>query len=207
MRHVFDDLARFFLRVDGRFLATLRALFTPGLLTEEYFKGRREKYEKPLRLYVVTLAGALLVGTNEDVVPTWAPAQDRQETATFAGFVSQHPQLISIVFMLLVCGGLTVAYWRKKLRFAEHFVFALHVGSQWNLIGLLSAVLRRFSTTAEAIVSLSLATVVLLAAQRRVYQESSLLTLWRALVMMITVMMSLVLIAVATALAAYLHSR
>lgn len=61
LRQVFDDLVRFFLRIDGKFLATLRGLAKPGFLTQEYFAGRREKYEKPLRLYVVTLALQLLL--------------------------------------------------------------------------------------------------------------------------------------------------
>src|SRR5688500_14449360 len=42
-----EDVARYLLRVDSRYPLTLRGLFVPGFLTEEYFRGRRERYEKP----------------------------------------------------------------------------------------------------------------------------------------------------------------
>ncbi len=40
---------------DGRFAATLRALFRrPGLLTREFLEGRRVRYISPLRLYLMS---------------------------------------------------------------------------------------------------------------------------------------------------------
>lgn len=40
--------------IDSRFFKTLRHLFIPGKLTNEYFIGRRKKYVHPLRLFLVT---------------------------------------------------------------------------------------------------------------------------------------------------------
>ena len=40
--------------LDSRFFRTLRYLFVPGVLTTEYFLGRRKKYVHPLRLFLVT---------------------------------------------------------------------------------------------------------------------------------------------------------
>src|SRR5689334_16072459 len=43
-----SDFSKYFLRVDSKFLRTLRFLVTrPGFLTLEYLAGRRERYEKP----------------------------------------------------------------------------------------------------------------------------------------------------------------
>src|SRR4051794_38930904 len=53
VRELISDVTRYFLRVDGKFLRTLRQLAKPGFLTQEYLRGRREAYEKPFRLFVV----------------------------------------------------------------------------------------------------------------------------------------------------------
>lgn len=53
-RELVKDFSKFFFRIDSKFLLTLRHLLTrPGFLTREYFAGRRERYERPLRLLVV----------------------------------------------------------------------------------------------------------------------------------------------------------
>lgn len=48
-----NELSRYFLKVDGKLLRTVRQLFRPGHLTVEYLRGRRERYEKPFKLFVV----------------------------------------------------------------------------------------------------------------------------------------------------------
>jgi hypothetical protein len=52
---------------DSRLWRTLRALLTrPGMLTREYFAGRRERYLPPIRLYLVlSVAFFLLLALNQ----------------------------------------------------------------------------------------------------------------------------------------------
>ncbi len=52
----FEDLAH----LDGKLIATLRHVFIPGKLTEEFFKGRHKSYAAPLQLFFV-LGGLFFV--------------------------------------------------------------------------------------------------------------------------------------------------
>ena len=57
----FEDL----LHLDGKLIATIRHVFIPGKLTEEFFKGRHKSYAAPLQLFLV-LGGLffLLISTK-----------------------------------------------------------------------------------------------------------------------------------------------
>ena len=77
MRAILSDFTRYFLRVDSKFLATLKGVFVPGFLTREYLAGRRERYEKPFRLYVV-------VNVLYFLVSAWVP-HGTFETGTSEG--------------------------------------------------------------------------------------------------------------------------
>ena len=57
-----QEAAHAFSPVDGTILPTLRALFTrPGLLTAEYFAGRRRRYMRPLAFFLVVNVAFFLV--------------------------------------------------------------------------------------------------------------------------------------------------
>lgn len=50
---ILEDSLEGFLHLDGKFLRTVRWLFTrPGFLTKEFIAGRRVSYTQPLRLYI-----------------------------------------------------------------------------------------------------------------------------------------------------------
>jgi uncharacterized protein DUF3667 len=50
---ILEDSLEGLLHLDGKFLRTVRLLFTrPGLLTREFIAGRRVAYTQPLRLYI-----------------------------------------------------------------------------------------------------------------------------------------------------------
>lgn len=49
IKDVFDTL----FNIDSRFFRTLGAIFMPGKLTIEYFKGRHKKYASPFRLFFI----------------------------------------------------------------------------------------------------------------------------------------------------------
>jgi len=61
VKDLLRDVTRYVFRVDGKFLLTLRKLLVPGLLTREYFAGRRERYERPFRFYLVINVAFFLV--------------------------------------------------------------------------------------------------------------------------------------------------
>ncbi|NJN35478.1 MAG: DUF3667 domain-containing protein [Saprospiraceae bacterium] len=48
------------LHLDGKFFTTLRHIFVPGKLTEEFFKGHHKRYAHPVQLFLV-LGGLMLV--------------------------------------------------------------------------------------------------------------------------------------------------
>jgi len=174
-----DDLVRFFLRVDGRFLATLKGLLTPGFLTREYLAGRRERYEKPLRLFIVTLALTLLVTPVDAFVhisvngaKVAAGSEVPPEAQAIIDAIGAHLQLISLLFVLYGTWVLTLVYRKQGVRFAEHFIFMLHLGTQSNLVGLLLVPVRLASpdlwTRASSLVSGALFVLAL----KHVHQET-----------------------------------
>jgi hypothetical protein len=68
LREFLREAAGRYVALDGRFWRTLIALsFRPGLLTREYFAGRRRRYVRPARLFLVLSIGlfALLRFTGE----------------------------------------------------------------------------------------------------------------------------------------------
>jgi hypothetical protein len=53
VRHVAHEVIHEFLHLDGKIFQTLRLLISrPGALTAEFFRGRRERYVSPVRLYL-----------------------------------------------------------------------------------------------------------------------------------------------------------
>src|SRR4029077_20764121 len=68
LREFLREAAGRYVALDGRFWRTLIALsFRPGWLTREYFAGRRRRYVRPARLFLVLSIGlfALLRFTGE----------------------------------------------------------------------------------------------------------------------------------------------
>lgn len=62
VKHFAHDAWHEIVHVDSKIWRTLKALITkPGLLTEEYRAGRKNKYVRPLRLYVILFAGFVLL--------------------------------------------------------------------------------------------------------------------------------------------------
>lgn len=64
--HFFNDVTHF----DGKFFTTMKPLlFKPGLLTEEYVKGRRASYLNPIRMYLFISALFFLVLMSVMTIP------------------------------------------------------------------------------------------------------------------------------------------
>ncbi len=67
--HFAHDLLHEFLHVDGKIFRTLKALLLkPGLLTEEYWRGRITFWFRPIRIFLIVVALNLLI-VHEGVGP------------------------------------------------------------------------------------------------------------------------------------------
>jgi hypothetical protein len=87
---ILEDSLEGFLHLDGKFLLTVRWLFTrPGFLTNEFNAGKRTKYTQPLRLYIFAsflfFAFSVLFGNQPGVGVTAKPE------ATLSGGVLTSP--------------------------------------------------------------------------------------------------------------------
>ncbi len=123
----FRDAFSEYFSFDHRLWQTLGLLIRkPGLLTNEYLAGRRARYTKPFRLYLIISAAYFLLR-----------AVVTEETQTFFGGVlavdasnaamlgTWLPRLMFVLvpsFALL----LKLFYVRARRLYAEHLVFALH---------------------------------------------------------------------------------
>lgn len=145
------------LNLDARVLRTVRLLlFRPGRLTREYLTGRRVRYVRPLRLYL--LAALLCFGVlalwpeasikltfkepgREEIrvrTPISVPAQDnpsridqgfRKAVADPEGFGEAVVANLPRAFFLLLpifALLLKLLYLRRGILYLDHLVFALH---------------------------------------------------------------------------------
>ncbi|MEL6636650.1 MAG: DUF3667 domain-containing protein [Bacteroidota bacterium] len=86
LRQLLSDFVDNFFNLDSRTFRSIRALFWPGFLTSEYFRGRHRNYIHPLRIFL--LSTVLLVATlswwlgdeiSLDVNPSEELMQDQTE--------------------------------------------------------------------------------------------------------------------------------
>lgn len=187
---------------------TLRLLvFKPGQLTREYWSGRRKRFLGPVKLYLVIFALQLVlysihrstaiydVRTLVAIDSTGKFAQRLDEWANKRGVPT--PQFVEeinsrwqrynywsqFVYPLFVALALKLILRRRRLYFAEHLIFALHILAFISLSYLVTwpfYVLFGIQTSPATIltaVSLAWAAVYFVLALRRAYAE-----LWLAAV-------------------------
>ncbi len=53
MHDLWHELSHYFTHVDNKIFITIRHLFVPGKLTDEFFKGHRKRYIQPINLFFV----------------------------------------------------------------------------------------------------------------------------------------------------------
>jgi Protein of unknown function (DUF3667) len=152
VRGLFGDAFHELTSIDGRLTRSIIALMSkPGLLTREWFEGRRGRYVKPFSLFLLLNVAFFLVQPHTDLLSykysnyvygRSATALHRVElvekqraklgdtaeqfvTRFNAGLQDQKKSLL--VFCIpVVAIGLAVMYaWRGRF-FAEHLVFSVH---------------------------------------------------------------------------------
>ncbi|HUQ50064.1 MAG TPA: DUF3667 domain-containing protein [Terriglobales bacterium] len=214
LKHFFHEAFHELLHLDSRLFRTLKhLLFTPGLLTVEYFAGCKARYFRPLRLYLVAFAlsfflyslykpvtlydfdRAIKADTTgvlekrmekkaERLHTTPAELSDRV-SQKWAGTVS----LLQLVYIFLLAGVLKLVYLPKHKFYVEHLVFCLHYYAFNFLVSSLLwpvyrwiGVMDPFGRTGWlAIAGLVLNTAYLYFALKRVYQDTTGVTAYRAI--------------------------
>ena len=126
-------------------------VFKPGELTREYWTGRRKAYFGPVKLYLVCFALSLLLYSIHEPTAVYdvrtltatspdaalaikmdrAAAERGLPLAVFMQEVSARWQsyisMSQLAYPLVVALALKLLFLRRRLYFAEHLIFALHV--------------------------------------------------------------------------------
>lgn len=149
LRHFLHDVVHELVHLDSKLFRTMRELVTkPGLLTAEYFAGRKKRYIAPLRLFLTLFAITFVAYTAVDAVAVYSikglesvdrkgqlhakfeqAAKKRGMTyAELAGSVEHRWQknmsLVSMVSILVIALVMKLLYRRRYL--TEHLVFGTH---------------------------------------------------------------------------------
>jgi hypothetical protein len=144
MHDLVHDVIHEFLHIDSKIFRTVKLLLLkPGLLTREYFEGRRVRYVSPLRLYlvfsVIYFAAAALVDR-----PAFRPDENAEVGALGAALglenmsAEEANRLMAdvqahwiprLMFALVPISALVVqlAARRTGRNYPQHLSFALHV--------------------------------------------------------------------------------
>jgi hypothetical protein len=144
------DMAHELLDVDGRTFRSVRHLFlSPGLLTREWFVGRRTPWLTPLRLYLMCSVAYFAVvalggGATLDVKVTGANEVDIVARLRQLGFESEQEMravvgaakvtwMPRVNFVLVPLFALLVALVRRDSgrRYPQHLWFGLHAHAAW----------------------------------------------------------------------------
>ena len=156
LRDVAHEVAHEFIHVDTRFVRSVRLLFTqPGVLTREYFQGRRSRYVSPLRLYLIFSVVFFAVSAYVGVPPAFTEDAKRGTVVNVGGvkisgdvfFKGRSQEEVSerlreaqihwparLMFVLVpICGQLVMIAARKSGRnYPQHLWFAFHLHAAYS---------------------------------------------------------------------------
>jgi hypothetical protein len=161
LRHYLAEALNVFANLESPVPRSFFALlFRPGLLTSEYFAGRRKRYLKPLQLFVFCnvffFFAQPLTGFNSLTTPlevhltgmpykqaarrmVGAEVERRQTTleeyrAGFDATIQNQAKSLVILMVPLLALALLPLYRRRRRYFVEHLVFATHFYSFFLLL-------------------------------------------------------------------------
>ena len=147
--------------IESGFFRSFSALITkPGLLTSEYFAGRRKPFLKPLQLFLFcniifffvqsytrfnTLSTPLYIHTHQTPYSGYArekvnkvllergtPFKEYQ--ARFDATIENQSKTLVVLMIPMFALLLQVLYWRAGRYFVEHLVFSIHFFSCFLLL-------------------------------------------------------------------------
>ncbi len=199
--HLWHDFLHEFTHLDGKIWRTIKALLIqPGLLTTEYWSGRRGLWVRPLRLYLVISALTLLLAPNA-AGPLGMRAGMKGEgniifgTQPFRTGISpvsdEFNHRIQSVYLwtrYLSLAGFAAASLllarKKQPYYGAHLIFAMHF---YSFEYLLSGLMVRTFPMANPSVGLLAGWIYLLLAVRRIYGLSWLRSAGRSFLLYIAV--------------------
>ncbi|HLJ47985.1 MAG TPA: DUF3667 domain-containing protein [Bryobacteraceae bacterium] len=204
LRHLTHEFLHEFTHLDGKIWRTLFALlFQPGRLTKEYWSGRRGRWIRPLRLYLVISALTLLFAANAAGplgLRVWVtgdgnytvgsrPTNGPQVTPIDAE-VSHRVQSVYLWIRYLSLGvfaGASLLAYRKKQRFyGAHIILGMHFYSFEYIVS--GALARAWPNAAVGpVITVVIGFVYLWICLRRLYGEGWLRTFFKSLLLFFAV--------------------
>ena len=209
--HFVHDLVHEFLHVDGKLFQTLWALLLkPGLLTDEYWRGRMGSWIRPIRLFLVAAAIHWLASTgvgplNLQVLLEREPSGEfsvsiASEPSKMAGkngrvpaTLAEHDEFlekfkhrysqIRYSSVLLFAGASWLIFRRRQRYYVNHLIGALHFYALWYLVAIGGNELLRFDARLGG-AGMLVSAFYLYLALRRLYAESWLRTGLKAMLLM-----------------------
>jgi hypothetical protein len=169
VRHLLHDAVHDLTHLDGKIWRTIKALMVqPGLLTKEYWEGRRGLWIRPFRLYLSiyvlhlvllpNVAGPLALrfaayrepdGKPHISVGTVAEAQAIDETLVNE---VQHVYKWAQYASLTAFAGVSfLLYRRRQPYFGAHMILAMHLYSFGNILSGVMAVVPRQARSLSAL--------------------------------------------------------
>lgn len=202
VRHFFREISDTLFGVDSRAARSFRLLFTrPGFLTLEAVRGRRKPYLGPLKMYlgvfaVITLLSPLFTSQSArraqradslavqfdrvaQVIAAQTGGSVDAARQALTSTMLQHQGWIALLVPLIFALVLHAAFRRRRARFGEHLLFALHFATFNYALGVIIMIpqLPVFSPGAVVTGTIALATLAgqcayMAIAVRRVYGGS-----------------------------------
>ena len=223
-KHAFHDALHEFVHLDGKILQTLWLLIRrPGMLTAEYWEGRRRLHIRPLRLYIVLAALHLIALSSSyyrvdfflrsgDAGPLNRIIQKTAERRHTSVQEAKHlidEKLAKTYSVTQYCAVLAFAlapwalYRKRRPHYLQHLVFSIHIyGFYFLLTAVVSQILPAEVWRKSPLPLVTAA--YLYFAVRRLYGERVMTAIWKAVVLRIALFaaeFAAIGIALATALA------
>jgi hypothetical protein len=220
------DFTHELLHVDGKiFQSVMLLLARPGLLTREYFEGRRVRYVQPIRLYlifsVIYFAVAAIAPPNPsgnfniNFKPSAGETeQDVQRELGKIGFGSEEelqettieainhwiPRAM-FVLLPLFAGLVALTMRRSGKTYPQHLYFALHTHAAWFAFAAVSSG-ANFITLTAVRVTIQFATIAVrawhvIASFKRSYSTTTAGAVWRSAVVGVAYFVSIIVALVA----------
>lgn len=142
VKHYLHELLHEVMALDSRVVRSIPALlFRPGFLTKEYLAGRRKRYLRPARLYLlVAVASFFLIGntvrnnllTNQKgkVINMQISGLPADKARNYGSVIALHAAEI-VPYIILLTGAPLFAFslmlfYRRRGLFGQHLIFAFH---------------------------------------------------------------------------------
>jgi hypothetical protein len=191
LRHLTHEALEEFTHLDGKIWRTLRALlFQPGLLTKEYWEGRRGRWVRPIRLYLVISALTLLLAASAAGplgLRIWVHQQHGNTEYSIgkqpaAGVLIDHEitHRVQSVYLwaryisVALFAGVSLLLYRKRQRYyGAHLIFAIQF---FTFEYVMNGALARAWPDAHPAINVWIGLIYLFLALRRIHRQGWVLT-------------------------------